>query len=120
MTIGPEPIRQIDSMSRRLGKRAHLLDPAVDQAPGIVRAGTCLRMELDGARAQLGVLKPLDRLVVERDVRRLASLARRNRESVVLAGDEHAARVALDDGVIRAAVTERELERLVPGRERKE
>ena len=53
-------------------------------------------------------------------MRRLASLARRDREPVVLGGDEHPARVALDDGVIRAAVSERELERLVPGRERKE
>src|SRR6187397_588535 len=120
MTIGPEPIRQIDSMSRRLGKAAHLLDPAIDQAPRVVRARARLRMELDGARPQLGILEPLDGLVVERDVRRLASLARAHGEPVVLAGHEYAPGLALDHGVVRAAVAERELERLVPGRKREQ
>src|SRR5437867_5419997 len=117
MTIGPEPIRQTDSMSRRLGKRAHLLDPPVDQAPRVVRTGPCLGVELDGARAQLGVLEPLDGLVVERDMCRLPRLARSDREPVVLRGHEHPARGTLDDRMVRSTVPERELERLVPGRE---
>src|SRR6266508_1287278 len=84
MTIGPDPIRQIDSRSRRLGKCAHLLDPTVDQAPGVVRPGPCFRVELDGAGAQLGILETLDRLVIEGDVGRLARLAGRDRKSTRL------------------------------------
>ena len=72
-----------------------------------------LGVKLDGASAQLGILQALDGLVVERDVRRLARLAGRDREAVVLAGDEDATRSSLDDWMVCAAVPERELERLV-------
>src|SRR5689334_1686345 len=112
MTIGPAPIRQIDSRSGRLGNAAHLLDPAVEDRPGIVRARAGLGMELDGAGAQLREVEPLDRPVVERDVGRLAALTGRDGEAVVLAGDEHAAAGALEHRVVGAAMAELELEGL--------
>src|SRR4051794_15535544 len=117
MTIGPAPIRQIESRSGRLGKAAHLLDPARENRPGVVRSGTGLGMELDGSGAQLGELEALDRAVVERHVRRLAILARGDGETVVLARHEHASAGPLDDRVISAAVSELELERLVAARQ---
>src|SRR6266511_5734665 len=120
MTIGPEPIKQMDSRSGRLGKAAHLLDPAVEQRPRVMRPRARFGMELHRARAQLGEVEALDRAVVEGNVRRLPRLAGRDREAMVLAGDEDAARGPLDDGVIRAAVAVGELERRVPGGEREQ
>src|SRR3954464_10349067 len=76
MTIGPEPIRQIERRSRRLGKR-HLLDPLAEQRPRVVRARPRCGMELHRARRQLREVEPLDGAVVERDVRG-ASLRRRS------------------------------------------
>src|SRR5262249_36228548 len=67
ITIGPEPIRQIDSMSRRLGKAAPLLDPRFEDPPGVVRPGPGLGMELHRARPLAAQLEPLDSAVVERD-----------------------------------------------------
>ena len=85
-----------------------------------MRARSGLGMELHRARVQLGVVEALDRAVVERHVRGLASLGRAHGEAVVLARHEHAARAAVDDRMVRAAVAERELEGLVPGREREQ
>src|SRR5262249_25504207 len=110
-------MRQIDWRSGRRGKFAHLLHPALEEWPRIVRSGACLGMELQRAGAQLRELESLDRAVVERDVRRLESVARRDREAVVLARDQHATPPALEDGMVRAAMAEFELERRVVGRE---
>src|SRR5260221_7178463 len=73
-------------------------------------------MELERAGAQLGKIEALDRPVVERDVRRLFRVGRADREAVILARDENAAAVALEHRMVRAAVTEGQLERLVAGR----
>src|ERR1700757_540486 len=73
-------------------------------------------MELEGAGAQVGQLKALDRPVVERDVRHPGRLARPDGEAVVLARDEHAAAETFVHRVVRAAVPERELVRLVARR----
>src|SRR6476646_4059220 len=118
MTMGPEPISRIDLMSLRRG--TELLHPPLEDGPGVVRARTGLGMELHRPRAQVGVVEALDRAVVERDVCRLATLGRAHGEAVVLARHEHAARAPVDHGMVRAAVAERELEGLVPGREREQ
>jgi hypothetical protein len=111
----------MDSMSGRLGNACgHLLDPAIDDPPGVVRPGAGFGVELDGSGAPLGEVEALDRPVVERDVRRLTRLAGSDGEAVVLARDEDAARGALDDRVIRAAVAERELVGPVASREREQ
>ena len=55
--------------------------------------------------------------VVERDVRLLPSLVGADGEAVVLACDEDAAGGAVDDGMVRAAVAERQLVGLPAGRE---
>src|SRR6185312_2980019 len=115
----PEPIRQIDSRSGRLGiTDAHLLDPRLDDPPGVVRPGAGLRMELDGLRALARKLQALDRAVVQRDVRLLARPRRGDGETVVLGGDDDGVGLALEDGVVRAAVAEGQLVRLAPGGER--
>ena len=58
-------MRQIVSRSDRRGNVIHLLDPLVDDRPGIVRAGTCFRVELDGARALAAKLEAFDGAVVQ-------------------------------------------------------
>src|SRR3954447_7406585 len=111
----------MDSRSGRLGiTEAHLLDPGLDDPPGIVRPGAGLRMELDGLRALAGELQALDRAVVEGDVRLLPGLRRGDGEAVILRGDDHAVRRALEDWMVCASVPERQLVRLAAGREREE
>ena len=88
-----------------------LLDEALENRPRVVRAWPGLGVELHGARAQLGEVEALDGAVVQRDVRRLRALGRLDREAVVLARDEHAARLALEHRMVRAAVAERQLVR---------
>src|SRR3954463_669231 len=96
ITIGPEPIRQIDLMSVLRGI-AHLRQPALEDRPGIVRPRPRLRMELDRACVQIGEVEALDRAVVEGDVRRLCLVRGRDRETVILARDENAAAPPLQD-----------------------
>src|SRR6185312_6933619 len=110
MTIGPAPIKQMDSRSGRLGKAAHRLHPLLEDRPGVVRPRAGLGMELHGSGAQLGKVHALDGAVIERNVGRLTVLAWGNGEAVVLARDEHTACGPLQDGVIGAAVAELELE----------
>src|SRR2546423_14300375 len=112
MTIGPEPIRQIERRSLLRGT-GDLLDPALEEWPRVVRPRSRLRVELRRAGTQLGKVEALDRLVVERHVRRLGIVRRCDREAVVLARDEDAAGRALEHRVGRAAVAEGEPERLV-------
>src|ERR1051326_5708876 len=104
-------------MSLRRGKPFH---PLLDDRPRVVRSRPRFRMELHRPGAQLPTCEPLDRAVVERDVCRLATLVRLDGEAVVLARHQHASARALEDGVVRAAVAERELEGLVAGREREQ
>src|SRR5256714_13590017 len=110
---------QIDSRSVLLGN-AQLLDPLGDDRRAVVWTRARLRMELRRARAQLRVVEPLDRAVVERDVCHALVVARRDGEAVVLGGHEHARSAAIEDGMVCAAGPERVLERLSTGRERQE
>src|SRR5262245_19375910 len=106
-------------MSSRRGM-AHLLDPLAEDRPGVVRAWPGLGVELHRARAQLWVGDTVDCAVVERLVRDCSVGARLDGEAVVLAGDEHPAGRALHDGMVRAAVAERQLVRAHAGGEREQ
>src|SRR5439155_16940531 len=101
-------------MSSRRG--TELLDEIADDRPGVARAWACLWMELRRARALGREVERLDSAVVERHVRRLPRLRRLDREAVVLRRHEHAAACPLEHRMVRAAVTERQLERLHPDR----
>ena len=61
------------------------------QRPRVVRARARFGMELQRARAQLREVEPLDRAVVERDVRRLLASVARTAKPWFCARDEHAA-----------------------------
>src|SRR5712691_4388272 len=104
---------RIDSRSALRGKLAH---PPFEQWPGVVRAGAGLRMELQRPGAQLRERETLDGSVVERDVRHLPRLRGVDAEAVILSGHEHAAALALEHRVVRAAVAERQLRRREPRR----
>src|SRR5258708_5391778 len=113
MTIGPLPIRQIDSRSLRRG--TELLDEVADDRPGVVRTRPGFGMELRGPRMLLREIEPFDGAVVERNVRRLALLGSLDGEAVVLRRDEHAPGRTLEHRMVRAAMPERQLVRLHPG-----
>src|SRR4051812_20209514 len=91
MTIGPAPTTQMEWRSSLRG--TELLDPGLDHGNGIMRAGSRLGVELDGAGALGGEREALDRAVVERTVR--DELLRPgpvlDSEAVVLGGDQDAA-----------------------------
>src|SRR6478672_1512238 len=99
-------------MSCRLGI-CHLLDPLFEQRPRVVRPGPCFWMELHRPRLLQGKRQALDGLVVEGDVSRLTCSRRCDGEPVILARDEHPPGSSFEDGVVRAAVAERKLVRLV-------
>src|SRR6478672_11274969 len=100
-------MRQIEWRSSRLGSGLQLPDELADDRPRVVRARTCLRMKLRGARTLAREVEPLDGSVVQRHVRRLALLRRLDRETVVLRRDEHATRRALEHRMVCAAMAER-------------
>src|SRR5687768_1407587 len=106
-------MRQIDLRSVLRGiphpRDTNLLDPALEDRPGVMRSRACLGVELDRAGAEVREVEALDRSVVEGDVRRLRVVGRRDREAVVLTRDEDAAGPPLEHGVVRAPVPEREL-----------
>src|SRR5471030_2432796 len=97
-----------------------LIDPAGDDRGCVVRSGCGLRMELRGARTQLGVVEAFDGSVVQRRMRDGLVVGRRDGEAVVLRGDEDAARTVIEHGMVGSAVAERQLERLAPCREREQ
>src|SRR5262245_19842041 len=119
MTIGPEPMMQTASMSSLRGS-AHLLDPGLDERPCVVRAGPCLRVELQRPGSELRIGEPFDGAVVERRVRGGAVARLAHGEAVVLARDEHESRRTLQHRMVRSTVAERELVRLVSRREREQ
>src|SRR5256885_13050137 len=85
-----------------------------------MRAGSCLRVELHRPRVLERQIETFHRAVIERHVRRLARLRGRDREAVVLTRDEHATGRALENWMVRPAVSEGKLEGLVPGGQCKE
>src|SRR5690349_11336018 len=104
-------------MSERLGSCLQLLEPRAHDRRAVVRPRARLGVELRRARAELRERKTLDGAVVQRDMRRFASVVRRDRKAVVLRSHEDAAAEPFEHRMVRAAVTERQLEGLVPGRE---
>src|SRR5206468_5846580 len=78
------------------------------------------RVELRGARPKLGILEALDRPVVERAVRDARLVARCDREPVVLRRDENLAAAVVEHRMVRAAVAEGQLVRLLLRREREQ
>src|SRR5690348_17304449 len=84
-----------------------------------MRSGARLRVSLERERRPVDSLDTLQASIEERAMRRADVLWERvllDCEAVVLARDHHAARVELDDGVIRAVMTELHLLRLGPAR----
>ena len=92
--------------SVRFGTRARLLE----EGQAVERSRRRLGMELDAREAVAG--EPLAGAVVQRHVRDV--VVGEDREAVVLDGDEHPAGREVAHRVVRAAVAERERERLVP------
>ena len=124
MTIGPRAEHEdlVEVVSTRHTKRSEEL---VEEAERVVRPRAGLRVVLHAAGRHVERADALDRAVVEVDVRqldradlRLDPLARlpRHREAVVLRGDGDPAGAQVLDRVVGAAVAERELERVQPGR----
>src|SRR5687767_773527 len=99
MTIGPEPITQIEWRSSLRGM-SELLHELVDGVARVVRARPGLRVELERAGAQLRERKPFHRAVVERHVRRLEAVGRLDGEPVVLSRHEDPAGRALEHGMV--------------------
>src|SRR5688572_12646801 len=130
MTIGPEPSTRIFWMSSRLGTGGlEQRDELVEQSERVVRAGARLRVVLDAPGRDVEQADALDRAVVEVHVRQLAGAEvgldplaglPAHREAVVLRGDRDPARPQVLDGVVGAAVAERQLERLQPRRAREQ
>src|SRR3954465_14250592 len=120
MTIGPEPSTRILLRSSRLGM-GEAVDELVEQPERVVRAGTGLGVVLDAARRHVEQPDALHRAVVEVDVRQLRGARlgldplpglTPEGEAVILRGDRDPARAQVLDGMVGAAVAERELERL--------
>src|ERR1700730_3743220 len=113
-------------------RRGNAVQEAVEQEQAVGRAGAGLRVVLNGPSGYLKQLQPLDRAVVEVDVRerrlpevglpahRLVGVDRprtawRDRgEAVVLGGDLDASGLEIPDRMVCSAVAERQLERLTP------
>src|SRR5919201_4036266 len=120
MTIGPEPMMQIECRSSRRGTEAHLLHPTLEDRPRVVRAGTRFGMELHRGGALVPEVESLYGAIVERYMRRFARVGGLDCEAVVLRSDEHASGRTLEHWVVRTAVPERELVRAMTGREREQ
>src|SRR5947209_19155647 len=111
-------------------RRGNELQEAVEQVAAVVRTGPSLGVVLHGTARHVQQLQPLDRAVVEVDVRkrgatevrlpahglvvrdRALALRSKRGEAMVLGGDLHAARAQVLDRVIGAAMAEGQLERL--------
>src|ERR671935_653739 len=120
MTIGPDPMMQIECRSSRRGTEAHLLHPTLEDRPSVVRAGTRFGMELQRGRALAREVESLYGAVVERYMRRFARVGGPDCEAVVLRGHEHASGRTLEHGMVRTTVAERELVRAMTGGERQQ
>ena len=75
MIVGEGPGRVEDDYGGPLiGPSGQLLDKALEDRPGVVRARPGLGVELDRPGVEVGEVEPLDGAVVERHVRRLGAL----------------------------------------------
>src|SRR5207342_668698 len=121
MTIGPAPMIRTVLMSVRFGMSARLYavvihgcHESIEQIAHIVRPGTGLGMPLERKRRRIGERETLVAAVKQRSVgdahvRRQGALV--DRESMVLAGDQHATTVQVDDRMVGAVVAEFHLQR---------
>src|SRR5829696_1042644 len=122
MTIGPEPSTRILWRSSRLGTsgaRLDLADELVEEPDGVVGPGSGLGVVLDAAGRDVEQADALDRAVVEVHVGQLGlpevglqpltGLALHG-EAVVLGGDRDPPGAQVLDGVVAAAMAERQLE----------
>src|SRR3954451_23400806 len=128
MTISPEPSTRILFRSSRLGTRDGP-DELVEQMQRVVRPRPRLRVVLHAAGGHVEQADALDGAVVEVHVRELGLAEVRlksrprlalDREAVVLRRDRDAPVAQILDRVVRAAVAERELERLETDRAREQ
>src|SRR3954463_4991943 len=124
MTIGPEPSTSILCRSFLRGT-IELRPEVVEQPERVVRPRASLRVVLDAGRRDVEQPEPLDGAVIEVHVRELGGAEvgldlppdlPGDREAVVLRRDRDPPRREVLDRVVRAAVAERELERVEPGR----
>src|SRR4051795_11788243 len=125
MTIGPDPRIRILWMSSLRGTDG--LQEAVELVEGVVRAGPGLGVVLHRRAVDLEQLEALDRAVVEVDVCQrglpevglpahglvgldaAAAVGRLDREAVILRGDLDLLSPQVLDGVVAAAMSERQL-----------
>src|ERR1700744_3219788 len=125
---------QPSSSGRAAPGLADLRQEAVEEMDAVVRSGSRPRAVLDAAAGGAEQRQSLDSPVVEVDVRelrgaevgvpahrlvavdRLLPAGAEHREAVVLRGDLDASGLEVLDGVVGAAVPERQLERLQPER----
>src|SRR5438477_4599257 len=109
MMIGPEPMMRIRWMSVRLGM-LHQLYEIVEEVTRIVGTRGGLRMILHAENGVIAEAESFERLVVEIDVRDLAlpivERVRIHGESVIVRRDFHLIGDFVDDGVVRATMSE--------------
>src|SRR6476659_10488966 len=109
------PARCESGRSRRSGPSEDLRAAAcrcdlVEEGKRVEWARGCLGMELHAG--EVVTREPLAGAVVQRHVTHI--LIGEHGEAVVLDGHENATRLRVANGMVRAAVAERQLERLVP------
>src|SRR5918995_3659285 len=130
MTIGPEPIIRILSMSSRRGTPlcpglfvGDLLHELVEQVARVAWPRTRLGVVLDAPRVERGAGEPFDRPIVEVAVGHLDSSGQgllADSEAVVLAGNLDPPGPQVTNRVVCAMVPERHLVRLAPQRQAEE
>src|SRR5262245_42601863 len=115
MTIGPDPMRRIDSRSSLRGMPVHQVVELVEEVASVVGPGSGLGVVLDAERRRVQHAQALADTVVEVDVRHLRDLRKRisrDREVVVLARDLDLVRREAAYRMVAAVMAERQLVRL--------
>src|ERR671921_2179355 len=130
MTIGPEPMIRILSMSSRRGTLLRpglfvgdLLHELIEQVAGVAWPRARLGVVLDAPRVERAASEPLDRPIVEVAVGHLDAHGQSlpaHAEAVILAGDLDLPRPKVTNRVVRAVVPERHLVRLASQRQAEE
>src|SRR6476661_7800845 len=122
MTIGPAPMIRMVLMSVRFGMSAplHRRNETIEEITYVVRSWAGFRMPLEAEGRRVGEREALVGAVEQRAVGDAHVAGKRrlvDREAVVLAGDQHAAAVDVDDRMVRAVVAELHLDRARAGGE---